>query len=54
VALVADGGAPRWDIGTEPASTVTGSPAGLLGWVTGRTSGAGLSTGPLPVLPRWL
>ncbi|MBI0319198.1 mycothiol maleylpyruvate isomerase, partial [Streptomyces javensis] len=33
--------------------TVTGSPAALLGWLTGRTDGADLSCpdGPLPVLP---
>ncbi len=54
VALVANGGAARWVVGTEPTSTVTGSPAGLLGWATGRTSGADLSADALPTLPRWL
>jgi maleylpyruvate isomerase len=60
VALVADDGTRnwaigRWDIDTAPMATVTGSPAGLLGWATGRTPGADLSTdGPLPALPRWL
>ncbi|GAA1067547.1 maleylpyruvate isomerase family mycothiol-dependent enzyme [Streptomyces asiaticus] len=37
----------------ESPVTVTGSPAALLGWLTGRMDGAGLSCpdGPLPVLP---
>lgn len=37
----------------ESPVTVTGSPAALLGWLTGRTDGAGLSCpgGPLPVIP---
>lgn len=51
--LVAEG-AGEWTIGpAAPVVTVTGSPAALLGWVTGRTGGAGL-TGDLPTLPRWL
>ncbi|HEY1573703.1 MAG TPA: maleylpyruvate isomerase family mycothiol-dependent enzyme [Pseudonocardiaceae bacterium] len=48
------GGAGEWTIGpAAPAVTVSGPPAALLGWITGRTSGAGL-TGDLPALPRWL
>ncbi|MET8183547.1 maleylpyruvate isomerase family mycothiol-dependent enzyme [Streptomyces sp. NPDC005336] len=37
----------------ESPVTVTGSPAALLGWLTGRTDGSDLSCpdGPLPVLP---
>ncbi|MFT9479300.1 maleylpyruvate isomerase family mycothiol-dependent enzyme [Streptomyces sp. 11-1-2] len=37
----------------ESPVTVAGSPAALLGWLTGRTDGSGLScpNGPLPVLP---
>jgi maleylpyruvate isomerase len=56
VALVAHDESGRWPIGTAPTSTVTGPPAALLGWATGRTSGTGLRTdGPaLPALPRWL
>lgn len=55
VELVADDGSGRWTIGERPAVTVTGPPAGLLGWTTGRTGGADLSSaGPLPELPRWL
>lgn len=56
VALVATG-AGEWTIGpAAPAVTVTGPPAGLLGWLIGRTPGAGLtsSTGHLPTLARWL
>ena len=34
---------------------VSGSPAAVAGWVTGRTGGTGLeSDGPLPELPAWL
>ncbi|GGU69975.1 maleylpyruvate isomerase [Streptomyces albospinus] len=35
---------------------VSGTPADALGWLAGRTSGAGLhsTTGQLPVLPPWL
>lgn len=51
--LVADG-ADEWTIGpAAPVVTVSGPPAALLGWITGRTNGAGL-TGDLPTLPRWL
>lgn len=37
----------------EPVITVTGSPAGLLGWLAGRRDGTGLTVtgGPLPTLP---
>ncbi|HEX5113784.1 MAG TPA: maleylpyruvate isomerase family mycothiol-dependent enzyme [Pseudonocardiaceae bacterium] len=50
--VAADAG--EWTIGpAAPAVTVSGPPAALLGWVTGRTDGAGL-TGDLPALPRWL
>lgn len=54
VALVSQAG--RWTTGASPASTVTGSPEALLGWVIGRTGGEGLDSGPaaLPVLPAWL
>lgn len=46
--------AGEWTIGpAAPAVTVSGPPAALLGWATGRTDGAGL-TGDLPALPRWL
>ncbi|RKN42392.1 maleylpyruvate isomerase family mycothiol-dependent enzyme [Streptomyces hoynatensis] len=35
-----------------PPRTVAGTPAALVGWLSGRTSGSGLtSAGPLPVLP---
>ncbi len=39
----------------DPAAPViTGSPAALAGWLTGRTDGSELSSdGPLPVLPPW-
>lgn len=56
VALVATG-AGEWTIGpATPVVTVTGSPADLLGWLIGRTPGAGLasSAGDLPTLARWL
>ena len=56
VALVATG-AGDWTIGpAAPAVTVTGPPADLLGWLTGRTAGTGLtsSAGELPTLARWL
>ena len=54
VALVSHAG--RWTTGASPASTVTGSPEALLGWVIGRDGGTGLDSGPaaLPVLPPWL
>jgi maleylpyruvate isomerase len=53
VTLVADG-AGEWTIGpAAPTVTVTGSPAALLAWIAGRSTGAGL-TGALPTLPRWL
>lgn len=48
-----ESGDGRWSIGASPAVTVRGTPAALLGWLTGRGDGAGLD-GPLPVLPRWL
>ena len=41
--------------GEAPALQVLGSPADLLGWLTGRGDPTALSTvgGPLPVLPAW-
>lgn len=42
--------------GERPATTVTGPAAMLLAWLTGRSSGAGLTAepaGPLPALPSW-
>lgn len=58
VELVAEDGSGRWTIGDDPTVTVTGPPADLLGWTTGRTGGAGLrsagTAGSLPELPRWL
>jgi maleylpyruvate isomerase len=51
---LAAGDAGEWAIGpAAPTVTVTGSPAALLGWLTGRTAGTGLA-GELPTLPRWL
>ncbi|MFI9616154.1 maleylpyruvate isomerase family mycothiol-dependent enzyme [Streptomyces sp. NPDC052023] len=48
------GRAPEADRGAGDALiTVTGSPAGLLGWLAGRRDGSGLTVegGPLPSLP---
>jgi maleylpyruvate isomerase len=42
--------------GAQPAATVTGPVRALLAWLTGRSTGAGLTAvpaGPLPVLPSW-
>ncbi len=52
------GGGAGGDSGDGPdeaAVTVSGSPADLLGWVTGRSPGTGLtsSTGQLPALGTW-
>jgi maleylpyruvate isomerase len=52
-----DGGTPirlgEADDGTEPP-TVTGPAVALVGWLSGRTDGAGLrSDGDLPTLPVW-
>ncbi|WP_437043716.1 maleylpyruvate isomerase family mycothiol-dependent enzyme [Streptomyces sp. enrichment culture] len=49
-------GTRAWSTGREadaPAVTVTGSGADLLGWLSGRREGAGLTVtgGPLPALP---
>ena len=49
-------GTHAWHTGREadgPEVTVTGSRAGLLGWLAGRRDGAGLTMdgGPLPALP---
>jgi maleylpyruvate isomerase len=49
-------GGPVLQIGTassETVSRVTGPAPAVLGWLTGRTDGAGL-TGELPELPTWL
>lgn len=44
----------RWDIGAaaEPEATVSGTRAALLGWVSGRTAGEGLSIIPSGALPK--
>jgi maleylpyruvate isomerase len=42
--------------GDQPGPTVTGPVRTLLGWLTGRSAGDGLTTdpaGPLPALPSW-
>lgn len=49
-------GTHAWRTGREadaPEVTVTGAPADLLGWLTGRRDGSGLTVtgGPLPALP---
>lgn len=44
-------------LGAEAPVTVVGDAAEVLGWLTGRSSGAGLRVdppGPLPALPSWL
>lgn len=56
VRLYDTGSGEKWTIGAaaEPEVTVSGSCHDLLGWVSGRTAGAGLSVTPdtpLPVLP---
>lgn len=45
-----------WPLGLGGGTTIHGTAAGLLGWLTGRTTGAGLLAmqGELPVVPRWL
>lgn len=53
--VTADAGS-RWhlhdDAGTGAATAVSGSPAALAAWLTGRSAGTGLtSSGPLPALP---
>ena len=40
--------------GCPDLTTVTGPPAALLGWLTGRGSGESLLPVPLPQLPSWL
>jgi maleylpyruvate isomerase len=47
----------RWTLaGPDGAVELTGSAAALLGWLIGRTDGAGVtsSAGALPAPPRWL
>ncbi len=43
------------DTGDVPYVVVSGPPAELVGWLTGRAKGTGLDTrgGPLPALPRF-
>ncbi|QRP49072.1 maleylpyruvate isomerase family mycothiol-dependent enzyme [Amycolatopsis sp. FDAARGOS 1241] len=41
-----------WTIGS-PSTTIRGPAPALLGWLTGRSTGAELN-GPLPTLPPWL
>ncbi|MGG2460872.1 maleylpyruvate isomerase family mycothiol-dependent enzyme [Streptomyces sp. RGM 3693] len=54
-ALRDDAGAELARYGTG-GPVVSGSPADALAWLSGRSTGTGLrsTTGPLPVLPRWL
>lgn len=52
--LVIDGATER--LGSGGACTVTGSATPVLGWLTGRSDGSGLTIeppGPLPQLPPW-
>lgn len=56
VTLEVDGGAVE-HLGPDAPVTVAGAPAELLGWLTGRSPGAGLRVQPpggLPALPAWL
>lgn len=56
VTLNVEGGATE-HLGVAPAVTVGGSAAALLGWLTGRSTGADLRVDPagaLPALPAWL
>lgn len=54
----AEAGTVREQVGGSGAVTVRGTPAGMLAWLTGRSSGADLTVdnGPLPELPEgaWL
>ncbi len=46
-----------WLIGTDPdaAQNITGTAADILAWLTGRSTGDGLSTeGTVPVPPHWM
>ncbi|MFC5994342.1 maleylpyruvate isomerase family mycothiol-dependent enzyme [Pseudonocardia hispaniensis] len=45
-----------WTLGQGGGAVLRGTAADLLGWLLGRTDGAGVSAdpGPLPVAPRWL
>jgi maleylpyruvate isomerase len=45
-----------WPLGLGGGTTIHGTAAGLLGWLTGRATGAGLLAmqGELPTVPRWL
>lgn len=49
-----DGEERTWDLvgGSEVVHEVSGEPAEVIGWLTGRRDGAGL-TGDVPVLPPW-
>ena len=50
--ITVSAGERTWGSG---AVAVSGSPAAVAGWLTGRSDGAGLrSDAPLPGLPRWL
>ncbi|MBB5789621.1 maleylpyruvate isomerase family mycothiol-dependent enzyme [Jiangella mangrovi] len=56
IALEVDGGGVE-HLGPDAPVTVAGGPAELLGWLTGRSPGAGLRVQPpggLPALPAWL
>ncbi len=49
-----DGTQRSWGLNGEPSrSSVSGSASAVLGWLTGRTDGAGLH-GELPDLPDWI
>ena len=53
--LVATDSGGRWEIAAD-GPALSGSTAALVGWLTGRTSGAGLTLDPpgeLPRAPRW-
>lgn len=49
-----DGQEQTWDLvgGGEVVHEVSGDPASVIGWLTGRRDGSGL-TGDVPVLPPW-
>ncbi|GAA2803310.1 maleylpyruvate isomerase family mycothiol-dependent enzyme [Saccharopolyspora taberi] len=51
-----DGRERSWELRgtTSRPSRVHGYPGEMLGWLLGRTSGAGLGGDPLPALPVWL
>src|SRR6185503_19091953 len=54
-AVLDDGQQLDFPAGSQPSLQVLGSPASLLGWITGRGGQDELSSigGPLPALPAW-